>query len=65
MTCDLRYSSGLAGGGRNDMHVVALNFAGTTETAAWGYVKVSVYETFSNGEVHVVRATQEHIRGSR
>lgn len=55
MTCGLRYSSDLADGGRNDMNVFALNVAGgTPESAASGYVKASVYETFSNGEVRVV-----------
>jgi choline dehydrogenase len=55
MTCILRYSSGLAGGGRNDMCVFCLDTTGVTEeSAAWGYLRVSVYETFSNGSMRIV-----------
>jgi choline dehydrogenase len=55
MSCALRYSSGLAGGGHNDMNIFALNLSGGSRAAASaGFVKVSVFEAFSDGEVRVV-----------
>ncbi|HUB45519.1 MAG TPA: GMC family oxidoreductase N-terminal domain-containing protein [Acetobacteraceae bacterium] len=57
--CCLRYSSGLAGAGENDMIMIAGNLAGATltrggePTAAFGRIAVSVYQAFSQGSVRV------------
>ena len=56
--CCLRYSSGLAGAGENDMIMIAGNLAGSTLTrtgpdAALGRIAVSVYQSFSQGHVRI------------
>ena len=54
--CCLRYSSGLAGAGENDMIMIAGNLArrrdATTETGL-GRIAVSVYQAFSQGHVRI------------
>lgn len=46
----VRYSSGLAGAGRNDMIVLCTNFTGTDEAGlAVAFIGVSAFQTFSNG----------------
>ena len=56
--CCLRYSSGLAGAGENDMIMIAGNLAGSTlpgsaPDAAFGRIAVSVYQAFSRGTVRI------------
>jgi len=56
--CCLRYSSGLAGAGENDMIMIAGNLAGALLSqagpdAARGRLAVSVYQAFSQGHVRV------------
>ena len=56
--CCLRYSSGLAGAGENDMIMIAGNLAGRLltkdgPTAAQGGIGVSVYQSWSQGEVRI------------
>jgi len=57
--CCLRYCSGLAGAGENDMIMIAGNLAGGTltsggtPTATAGRIAVSVYQAFSQGSVRI------------
>ena len=56
--CCLRYSSGLAGAGENDMIMIAGNLAGALLSksgpdAAYGRIAVSVYQAFSQGHVRI------------
>jgi 5-(hydroxymethyl)furfural/furfural oxidase len=56
--CCLRYSSGLAGAGENDMIMIAGNLAGTAKRGgghdvALGRIGVSVYQAFSRGHVRI------------
>ena len=56
--CCLRYGSGLAGAGENDMIMIAGNLAGATlsrsgPTVALGRIAVSVYQAFSQGQVRI------------
>lgn len=56
--CCLRYGSGLAGAGGNDMIMIAGNLAGSAmpnspPDAAFGRVAVSVYQAFSQGHVRI------------
>ncbi len=56
--CCLRYASGLAGAGENDMIMIAGNLAGSTLSrtgpdAALGRIAVSVYQAFSRGHVRI------------
>ena len=60
--CCLRYSSGLAGAGENDIIVIAGNLAGSALTrnrtqpgpdTALGRIAVSVYQAFSQGTVRI------------
>ena len=60
--CCLRYSSGLAGAGENDMIMIAGNLAGNALTrnrtlpgtdTALGRIAVSVYQAFSRGTVQI------------
>ena len=56
--CCLRYSSGLAGAGENDMIMIAGNLAGSTlsragPNVALGRIAVSVYQAFSRGHVRI------------
>jgi choline dehydrogenase len=56
--CCLRYSSGLAGAGENDMIMIAGNFAGALlnkggPDTAFGRLAVSVYQAFSQGHVRI------------
>ena len=52
--CCLAYSSGLAGGGRRDMLMIAMNHRGFGPNGADpGSLAVGVYEAFSRGEVVV------------
>ena len=59
--CCLRYSSGLGGGGDNDMIMIAGNVAGALlsplgSDAARGRIAVSVYQAFSQGHVRITTA---------
>jgi choline dehydrogenase len=52
--CCVRYSSGLAGTGTNDMFMASMNTLGTTDDArAYGLVITSCFQTFSRGRVTV------------
>lgn len=56
--CCLRYSSGLAGAGENDMIMIAGNLAGALLStsgpdAAYGRIAVSIYQAFSQGRVRI------------
>ncbi len=56
--CCLRYGSGLAGAGDNDMIMIAGNLAGAAltrsgPTSALGRIAVSVYQAFSQGQVRI------------
>jgi len=56
--CCLRYSSGLAGAGENDMIMIAGNLAGALLSksgpdVAQGRIAVSVYQAFSQGQVRI------------
>lgn len=51
----VRYSSGLAGAGRNDMFMVGANIIGNDEAArSRGIILVANYQTFSRGLLQVV-----------
>ncbi len=55
MNCFVRYSSGLAGAGRNDMVFLALDVTGGREAdRAYGYLLAAAFQTFSRGTVRVV-----------
>jgi len=59
--CCLRYGSGLAGAGENDMIMIAGNLAGAALSrngpdASRGRIAVSVYQAFSQGHVRVTSA---------
>ena len=50
----VRYSSGLAGAGRNDMVLLGMNLSGHTETGlATGRLFVSAFQTFSRGSLRL------------
>ncbi len=56
--CCLRYSSGLAGAGENDMIMISGNLAGSLltragPTEAQGRIALSVYQSWSQGSVHI------------
>ena len=56
--CCLRYSSGLAGAGENDMIMIAGNLAGSmtprnAPDGAYGRIAVSAYQAFSQGHVRI------------
>lgn len=52
--CIMRYSSGLAGAGENDMAILGMNLTGFTEAdLANGYVGVSAFQTFSKGWLRI------------
>jgi 5-(hydroxymethyl)furfural/furfural oxidase len=52
--CLVRYSSGLAGAGHNDMQLYTINPAGIEEAARGrGALRVSVVQTFSKGQVRL------------
>ncbi len=59
--CCLRYASGLAGAGGNDMIMIAGNLAGAALStsgpdAGRGRIAVSVYQAFSRGHVRITTA---------
>ncbi len=59
--CCLRYASGLAGSGQNDMIMIAGNLAGSAlamsgPDASRGRIAVSVYQAFSRGSVRITSA---------
>lgn len=55
--CCLRYTSGLAGTGENDMIMIALNLRPEAEGGvARRLIAVSVYQAFSQGSVRVITA---------
>jgi choline dehydrogenase len=52
--CRIGYSSGLAGAGRDDMHMRSQNLTGPDETGrATGSIRVSAYQVFSTGELRL------------
>jgi 5-(hydroxymethyl)furfural/furfural oxidase len=52
--CCVRYSSGLAGAGRNDMFMASMNVLGTDEAGVQrGLLVTATYQTFSKGQVRV------------
>ena len=56
-SCCLRYDSGLAGAGRNDMLIRGWNLDGDDEASlARGHIMVSAYETFSRGALRLTSA---------
>ena len=60
--CCVTYSSGLAGGGRRDMIMIAFNHRGFEPNGAPqpGGVAVSVFETFSRGTVRLRSRRPDH-----
>ena len=53
--CCVRFSSGLAGAGRNDMFMASMNVLGDDDAARGkGVIVVATFQTFSRGEVRVV-----------
>jgi 5-(hydroxymethyl)furfural/furfural oxidase len=58
--CIVRYSSGLAGAGRNDMVILGTNLLGSAETGlAYGYLLVSPFQTFSRGSLRLASPDPE------
>jgi 5-(hydroxymethyl)furfural/furfural oxidase len=60
--CCLRYSSGLAGAGDNDMIMIAGNLARSRQSMAdvtLGRIAVSVYQAFSQGHVRITTTDPE------
>ncbi len=58
--CCVRWSSGLAGAGRNDMFFASMNITGYDEEGrSKGLVVVATYQTFSRGQVRVT-STDPH-----
>jgi 5-(hydroxymethyl)furfural/furfural oxidase len=52
--CIVRFASGMAGAGENDMAMLALNLIGYDEAAlATGYIGVSAFQTFSRGWLRI------------
>jgi 5-(hydroxymethyl)furfural/furfural oxidase len=52
--CCVRYSSGLAGAGRNDMSVLCTNFTGPDAAGrAIGFIGVSAFQAFSRGHLRI------------
>jgi 5-(hydroxymethyl)furfural/furfural oxidase len=52
INCAIRYGSGLAGGGTNDMMIAGLNLLGHDASAfELGYLSVSVFQAFSAGRL--------------
>ncbi len=55
--CCIRYSSGMAGAGRNDMLIVGLNLSGYDESGlAAGRISVITWQNFSRGELRLSSA---------
>jgi choline dehydrogenase-like flavoprotein len=53
--CIVRFASGLAGAGANDMAFLALNMvAASDEGLAFGYIGASAFQTFSRGQLRIV-----------
>ncbi|MFN8591756.1 MAG: GMC family oxidoreductase N-terminal domain-containing protein [Thermomicrobiales bacterium] len=53
--CCVRFSSGLAGAGTNDMFMASMNITGYDETGKEsGLVVVATYQTFSEGQVRTI-----------
>ena len=53
--CIVRFASGLAGAGANDMAFLALNMSAAVEEGlAHGYIGVSAFQTFSRGALRIV-----------
>jgi len=58
--CIVRYASGMAGAGENDMVMLALNLIGYDEEAlATGYIGVSAFQTFSRGWLKITTTDPE------
>jgi choline dehydrogenase len=52
--CCVRYSSGLAGAGANDMIFIAFNLLGArTDQLCFGYIWASVYQSYSRGHLTI------------
>ncbi len=55
--CCVRYTSGLADGGANDMIFIAFNLLGARpENLRYGYIWAAVYQSFSRGSVTISSA---------
>lgn len=55
--CIVRYTSGMAGAGENDMVFLALNMSGyDAEALGIGYIGVSAFQTFSRGTLTIPSA---------
>jgi 5-(hydroxymethyl)furfural/furfural oxidase len=55
--CIVRYTSGMAGAGENDMVFLALNMSGYDDEALrLGYIGVSAFQTFSRGTLRIESA---------
>ena len=53
--CFVRYTSGLAGTGTNDMAIFSFNFIGSDEQAlSTGVIWVSAFQAFSRGRLHII-----------
>lgn len=58
--CCVRFSSGLAGAGRNDMIFLCLNLLGFDESALnFGFISVACFQAFSRGRVRVTSLNPE------
>ncbi len=58
--CAVRYSSGLAGAGHNDMFLLAMNLLGYSEsTLGYGFIWMTAYQTFSRGVLRITSRSPE------
>jgi 5-(hydroxymethyl)furfural/furfural oxidase len=58
--CAVRYSSGLAGAGDNDMFLISMNLLGSSEqTLGFGFVWMAAYQAFSRGRLRITSLSPE------
>jgi choline dehydrogenase len=58
--CVVRYSSGMAGAGDNDMFLIAMNLLGFSEhMLGWGFVWMTAYQTYSRGTLRITSISPE------
>jgi choline dehydrogenase len=55
--CVVRYSSGLAGAGDNDMFIIAMNLLGMNRTH--GFIWMTAYQTYSRGRLRITSPNPE------
>jgi 5-(hydroxymethyl)furfural/furfural oxidase len=55
--CVVRYSSGLAGAGENDMFLIAMNLIGMTR--GHGFIWMTAYQTYSRGRLRITSPNPE------